>query len=147
MRGAGWKKIGSLRRRQRRRRRHRRRRRQHRRRCRRRQHRRRRRRLCRRNRRRRRRRRRHRCRQRYSRLCSRHPRRRRCRRGRGRRVHIDAMSGIDYRINLLDGAPKTMSDKLQRVMNAAARITSNTRKFDHGLTQLRRGRSTLAGCR
>jgi len=87
-----------------------------------------------------RRRRRHRCRQRYSRLCSRHPRRRRCRRGRRqrrrRRVHIDAMSGIDYCISLLDGAPKTMSDKLQRVMNAAARITSNTRKFDHGLTQL-----------
>ena len=48
------------------------------------------------------------------------------------------MSGIDYCISLLDGAPKTMTDKLQRVMNAAACITANTRKFDHGPTQLRR---------
>jgi len=48
------------------------------------------------------------------------------------------MSGIDYCISLLDGAPKTLTDKLQRVMNVTARITSNTRKFDHGLMQLRR---------
>ena len=53
-------------------------------------------------------------------------------------ILIDAMSGIDYSISLLDGAKKTMTDKLQRVMNAAACITSNTRKFDHSLTQLRR---------
>jgi len=31
-----------------------------------------------------------------------------------------------------------MTDKLQRVMNAAACIISNTQKFDHGLTQLLR---------
>ena len=48
------------------------------------------------------------------------------------------MSRIDYCISLLAGAPKTSIDKLQRVMNAAARIVSNTRKFDRGLTQLRR---------
>ena len=31
---------------------------------------------------------------------------------------------------------KTTTDKLQRVLNAAARVVSNTRKFDRGLSQL-----------
>jgi len=31
------------------------------------------------------------------------------------------------------GAPKMTTDKLQRVMNAAARVVTNTQKFDHGL--------------
>ena len=52
-------------------------------------------------------------------------------------VHAFVTSCIDYCISLLAGAPRTMTDKLQRVMNADARIISNTRKFDHGLTQLR----------
>jgi len=34
------------------------------------------------------------------------------------------------------GAPKTITDKLQRVLNAAARVVSDTRKFDRGLTSL-----------
>ena len=34
------------------------------------------------------------------------------------------------------GAPKTITDKLQRVLNAAARVVSDTRKFDCGLTSL-----------
>ena len=34
------------------------------------------------------------------------------------------------------GAPKTVTDKLQRVLNAAARVVSDTRKFDRGLTSL-----------
>jgi len=34
------------------------------------------------------------------------------------------------------GAPKALTDKLQRVLNTAARVTSDTDKFDRGLTQL-----------
>ena len=33
------------------------------------------------------------------------------------------------------GAPKSVTDKLQRVMNAAARVVSGT-KYDRGLTHL-----------
>jgi len=36
------------------------------------------------------------------------------------------------------GATKSVSDTLQRVMNAAARVVSETRKCDHGLTQISR---------
>jgi len=64
---------------------------------------------------------------------------RRCRRQ--HRIYIDAMSGIDYCVSLLDGAPKTMTDwqaAASHEYSCTARITSNTRKFDHGLTQLRR---------
>jgi len=32
--------------------------------------------------------------------------------------------------------PKTVTDKLQRVLNAAARVVSDTGKFDRGLTSL-----------
>jgi len=32
--------------------------------------------------------------------------------------------------------PKTTTDKLQRLLNAAARLVSDTKKFDRGLTQL-----------
>ena len=35
-------------------------------------------------------------------------------------------------------APKKTTDKLQRVLNSAARIVSNTHKFDQGLTHFRR---------
>jgi len=31
-------------------------------------------------------------------------------------------------------SPQTTTNRLQRVMNAAARVISDTRKFDHGLT-------------
>ena len=40
--------------------------------------------------------------------------------------------------SLLIGAPRKTTDKLQRVLNSAARIVSNTRKFDRGLTHFRR---------
>ena len=53
-------------------------------------------------------------------------------------VHAFVASRIDYYIILLAGAPKTSIDKLQRVMNAAVRIVSNTQKFDRGLTLLQR---------
>jgi len=37
---------------------------------------------------------------------------------------------------VLAAAPKTTIDKLQHVLNAAARVVSNTCKFDRGLSQL-----------
>ena len=37
---------------------------------------------------------------------------------------------------ILAGATKSVTDTLQRVMNAAARVVSETRMFDHGLTQI-----------
>ena len=37
---------------------------------------------------------------------------------------------------LLAGAPKSVTDKLQRVMNASARVVSGTKKYDRGLTHL-----------
>jgi len=36
---------------------------------------------------------------------------------------------------LLAGAPKATTDKLQRLLNAAARLLSGTKKFDRGLSQ------------
>ena len=36
----------------------------------------------------------------------------------------------------LANAPKTTTDKLQRVLNAAARVITGTRKFDRGLTHI-----------
>jgi len=36
----------------------------------------------------------------------------------------------------LAGAPRTVTDKLQRVLNAAARVITGTRKFDRGLSQI-----------
>ena len=37
---------------------------------------------------------------------------------------------------VLAAAPKTTTDRLQRVLNAAARVVSYIRKFDHGLSRL-----------
>jgi len=48
-------------------------------------------------------------------------------------VHAFVTSRIDYCNLLLAGAPKSVTDKLQRVM--AARVVSGT-KYDHGLTHL-----------
>jgi len=36
----------------------------------------------------------------------------------------------------LAGAPRTVTDKLQRALNAAARVITLTRKFDRGLGQI-----------
>jgi len=52
-------------------------------------------------------------------------------------VHAFVTSRIDYCNGLLTGAPKVVTDKLQRVMNSAAPIINNTWKFDHGLTHVR----------
>jgi len=46
---------------------------------------------------------------------------------------------VPYRLlqcMLLAGAPKATTDKLQRLLNAAARLLSGTKKFDRGLSQL-----------
>jgi len=43
---------------------------------------------------------------------------------------------IDYCNYVLAGAPKALTDKLQRVLNAAARITSDTGKYDLAFRQL-----------
>ena len=43
---------------------------------------------------------------------------------------------MDYCNTVLAGAPKSLTDQLQRVLNAAARVVSNTRKHDHGLSEL-----------
>jgi len=51
-------------------------------------------------------------------------------------VHTFVTSRVDYCNALYAGAPKTVTDKLQRVLNAAARVASDTRKFDRCLTTL-----------
>jgi len=47
-------------------------------------------------------------------------------------THAFVATSVDYCNSLLAGAPKT-TDKLQRVMNAAARVIINTRKFDRAV--------------
>jgi len=51
-------------------------------------------------------------------------------------VHAFVTSRVDYCNLLLSGAPKSVTDKLQRVMNAAARVVSGTKKYDRGWTHL-----------
>ena len=51
-------------------------------------------------------------------------------------VHALVSTRLDYCNSVLAAAPKTTTDKLQRVLNAAARVVSNARKFDRGLSQL-----------
>jgi hypothetical protein len=46
-------------------------------------------------------------------------------------VHAFVSSKIDYCNSLLYGLPKKHHDKLQRVLNCAARVVSRLRKFDH----------------
>ncbi len=51
-------------------------------------------------------------------------------------VHAFVMSRVDYCNVVFSGALKTITDKLQRVLNTAARVVTGTRKFDRGLKQL-----------
>jgi len=44
-------------------------------------------------------------------------------------------SRIDYCNVVFAGAPKSNTSKLQRLLNAVARVISGTRKFDLGLTR------------
>jgi len=51
-------------------------------------------------------------------------------------VHAFVTSRVDYGNIILVGAPKSVTNKLQRVLNAAARIVTGTRKYDQGLSHL-----------
>ena len=51
-------------------------------------------------------------------------------------MHAFITSHIDGCNTVLAGSPRTITDRLQRLLNAAARVVSNTRKFDRGLTYL-----------
>jgi len=53
-------------------------------------------------------------------------------------VHAFVASRVDYCGSLLIGVQRKTTDKLQRVLNSAARIVSNTCTFDRGLTHFRR---------
>jgi len=43
---------------------------------------------------------------------------------------------MDYCNTVLAGAARTVIDKLQRVLNAAAHVITGTLKFGHGLGQI-----------
>jgi len=51
-------------------------------------------------------------------------------------IYAVVNSRMDYCNTVLAGAPRTITDKLQRVLNAAARVITGTRKFDRGLGQI-----------
>ena len=51
-------------------------------------------------------------------------------------VHAFIASRVDYCNTVLAGSPKTITDRIQRVLNVAARVVSGTRKFDRGLSKL-----------
>jgi len=51
-------------------------------------------------------------------------------------IHAFVASRIDYCNALLANAPKATTDKLQRVLNAAARVVTGTKKFERGLSRL-----------
>ena len=48
-------------------------------------------------------------------------------------VHVFVSSRVDYCCSLLAGSPKVVTDRFQWVLNAAARVVTNTRKYDRGL--------------
>ena len=51
-------------------------------------------------------------------------------------VNVFVTSRVDYCNSILASAPKTITDQLQRVLNAAARLISDTSKYECGLSQL-----------
>jgi len=51
-------------------------------------------------------------------------------------VHAFVTTRLDYCNSVLAGVLRSVTDKLQRVLNAAARLVSDTRKFDRGLSRL-----------
>ena len=51
-------------------------------------------------------------------------------------IHAFVTSRIDYCNSLLAAVPKYTTDKLQRVLVAAARVITSTRKYDRGLSRL-----------
>ena len=55
----------------------------------------------------------------------------------GTLVYVVVNSRIDYCNTVFAVAPRSVTDKLQRVLNAAARVITGTRKFNRGLGQIR----------
>ena len=51
-------------------------------------------------------------------------------------AHAFVTTRLDYCNSVLAEAPRSATDKLQRVLNATARLVSGTRKFDRGLSRL-----------
>jgi len=51
-------------------------------------------------------------------------------------VHAFVTNRVDSCNMVFAGAPRSVTDRLQRVMNAAARLVSGTRKYDRGLSHL-----------
>ena len=51
-------------------------------------------------------------------------------------VHAFVMSRVDYCNAVFARSPRYITDKLQCVLNAAARLVTGTRKFNHGLSHL-----------
>jgi len=51
-------------------------------------------------------------------------------------VHAFVTTRVNFCNTVFASAPRSVTDKLQRVMNAAARLVSDTRKYDRGLSQL-----------
>ena len=51
-------------------------------------------------------------------------------------VYAVVNSRIDYCNAVVVGTPRTVMDKLQRVLNAAARVVTGTWKFDRGLCHI-----------
>ena len=51
-------------------------------------------------------------------------------------VHAFVTSHVDYCNVVFAGALKIITNKLQQVLNSAARVVTNTLKFDCGLRQL-----------
>jgi len=61
-------------------------------------------------------------------------------------VHALISSHVDYCNTVLAAAPRTITNRFQQVLNAAARVVSGTRKFGRGFSQLHASlRATLAG--
>ena len=59
-------------------------------------------------------------------------------------VHAFVSSRVDYCNILLAGAPNVVTDRLQRVMNAAARVLSSTHKYDRVFVAAPALRASLA---
>ena len=51
-------------------------------------------------------------------------------------IHAFVLSRVNHCNAVLAGAPKVTTDKMQRMLNAAARVVSGTHKFDRGLSLL-----------
>jgi len=51
-------------------------------------------------------------------------------------VHAFVTSRVNYGNIILVGGPNSVTDKLQRVLNAAARTVTDTRKYNRGLSHL-----------